>query len=285
MLLPQAAPAAAKAKAPEFSQAAVLALIAHQAATGEKTREGTGNAADKRQAWTAATAVNAASTHVYTVEQARRPWVAAGVRRFSRHDASPLLACQVKAKWNNLRTSYTAAKAAQEKSGAGAKAPAFWFDAMDKMLSERAATAPKATHEVGARSKAPSPASASTEPAADVEILGSDDEPQPDDGMGDAAKPRGKGTVAAGKGSARAAKTVARTAAKKEKESKKEASLKRKATDAAGAHAEAMATKVVAPMLDKLDAIMGRLVGVLAAFAPAPAAAAAAPAPPPQPTV
>lgn len=73
-LLPPAAPDVPKpaTEAKEFSQGAVLALIAHQVATGEKTREGTDSAAEKRAAWAAATAaVNAASPQEYTGKQAR----------------------------------------------------------------------------------------------------------------------------------------------------------------------------------------------------------------------
>jgi hypothetical protein len=175
--------------------------------------------------------------------------------------ARPAATPQVKAKWLNLRTAYTAAHAAATKSGAAAaRAPAFWYAGMHRLLSERAATAPDMVLEVGA------PGGAARPP---VVVLEGEDEgvedslevgaaaAAPRSGKGKArAKPTVASTPAPGP---RAAAVEARASALKEKDGKKQEGLKRKTTAEAEAHASALAEKVVEPMMKELRAMMGGL--------------------------
>lgn len=130
----------------------VLALIEHQTATQEKTREGTASPAAKKAAWLAATAaVNAAGAFQYTTKQARVSALGGGgvLSSLSRSLCPFAPANQVKSKWDNLVAAYRAAVTKGNASGASAKAKTFWFDAIHALLSERAATAPKRVVEVG----------------------------------------------------------------------------------------------------------------------------------------
>ena len=136
-----AAAEAAKGKAPDAPAAAIIAMIQHAQETGYKVKEGTGTAAEKREAWNKMTDVfneAAKQTGVTYV------WSSVQVKNLFNNKKDSF------AKWYKQAGEYKSGREAYWTAGEGKGKKPYFYDAMHSLLGERAATAPPKEMEVGA---------------------------------------------------------------------------------------------------------------------------------------